>query len=132
MKAAVQIGTAALLALSGLIFLTHSLDLRAEPQNPVPTQAPRPAFSQPPRDQPTPQTGTSVIRGRITETETGRPLRRASVTLTSPALGRENRTANTDTQGRYQVKDLPAGRYTLTVRRSGSPGYGTAKVAHTS
>jgi len=58
---------------------------------------------------------TSIIRGRILAADTGRPLRRAQVTLTGP----ERRTANTGLDGRYEFKELAAGRYTIGASRSG-------------
>ena len=74
----------------------------------------------PPRDvRPGAQAGTAVIRGRILAADTGRPLRRAQVRMTAPELGRDNRTISTDEDGRYEVTDLPAGRYTVNVTRSG-------------
>ena len=89
-------------------------------QTPSPTPGPAaPRPQAPPRDaQPQPQTGTAVIKGRITAADTGRPLRRARVTASAPELGR-NRDVSTDVNGRYEFKDLPAGRYSLTVNRSG-------------
>jgi hypothetical protein len=63
--------------------------------------------------------GTAVIRGRITAADTGKPLRRARVTLTAPELAGEPRNASTDGEGRYEFTDLPAGRFTIRVRRSG-------------
>ena len=77
----------------------------------------------PPRDQRPPGqpaiTGTGVIRGRVFAADTGRPLRRARIMVTAPELGSENRTTSTNADGRYEVKDLPAGRYTVAVNRSG-------------
>ena len=74
----------------------------------------------PPRDVPAaPRTGTAVIRGRVVDGETGRPLRRARVNLTSPELGREGLVASTDDEGRYELIELPAGRFTLGVQRGG-------------
>ena len=74
----------------------------------------------PPRDaRPGTQTGTTVIRGRIVAGDTGRPLRRAQVRITAPELGREGVAISTDADGRYEIADLPAGRYTLQVSRSG-------------
>jgi hypothetical protein len=61
---------------------------------------------------------TGVIRGRITAADTGRPLRRSQVTVTAPELGTPRRT-NTSLDGRYEFRDLPAGRYTISVIRSG-------------
>ena len=54
--------------------------------------------SGPPRDnrQPPSQIGTSVVRGRIVAAETGKPLRRARVTLSAAELGRDARTGSTD------------------------------------
>ena len=60
-----------------------------------------------------------VIRGRVVAGDTGRPLRRAQITLTAPELGGLPRATSTDVQGRYELKDLPPGRYTVSVSRSG-------------
>ncbi|HMB80521.1 MAG TPA: carboxypeptidase-like regulatory domain-containing protein, partial [Vicinamibacterales bacterium] len=51
--------------------------------------------------------------------DTGRPLRRARITLSGPELGREGRSTSTNLDGRYEMADLPAGRYTIRVTRSG-------------
>ena len=83
------------------------------------------AVAQPPpasplRDQrPPAQTGTAAIRGRVFAGDTNRPLRRARITVSAPELGSDNRNTSTDADGRYEVTDLPAGRYTLRVTRSG-------------
>src|SRR6185436_14922 len=62
---------------------------------------------------------TAVVRGRVLASDTGRPLRRARVTLSGPELGREGRSSSTSLDGRYEITDLPAGRYTIRVTRSG-------------
>ena len=67
------------------------------------------------------QTGTAKIRGRVVAADTGTPLRRAQVRISSAEL-REGRIAATDEQGRYELKDLPAGRYTLSASKSGFLG----------
>lgn len=73
------------------------------------------AIAQPPRDT-SARTGTSRIRGRVIAADTGEPLRRAIVRAFAPEL-RENRMTTTDAQGAYELKDLPAGRYTVTVNK---------------
>jgi hypothetical protein len=83
----------------------------------VPIRPPqRPA---PPRDQTSaPATGTAKILGVVVASDDGRPLRRVAVRVTAPEL-REPRSATTDLSGRYEIGDLPAGRYTVTASRAG-------------
>jgi Carboxypeptidase regulatory-like domain len=82
--------------------------------------ASQPPNQGPPRDaQPSAQTGTAAIRGRVLASDTGRPLRRARITLSGPELGREGRSTSTSLDGRYEIANLPAGRYTIRVTRSG-------------
>jgi protocatechuate 3,4-dioxygenase beta subunit len=64
-------------------------------------------------------TGTASIRGRIFAADSGRPLRRARVQISGGLIGGDGRTTSTDADGRYEVNDLPAGRYTINVSRSG-------------
>lgn len=72
---------------------------------------------QPPaRDNAQPKTGTARIRGRVVAADTGQPLRKAVVRAFAAEL-REGRTATTDADGKYELKDLPAGRYTLSVTK---------------
>lgn len=72
----------------------------------------------PPRDNAAPEkTGTAAIRGRVT-TMDGRPLRRVQVSLGGEPLDGP-RTASTNGQGKFEIGDLPAGRYTLTATRAG-------------
>jgi len=88
----------------------------ATPGVPIKPSQPRPA---PPRDQPSaPATGTAKIRGLVVASDDGRPLRRVAVRVTAPEL-REPRSASTDLSGRYEIVDLPAGRYTVTATRAG-------------
>jgi hypothetical protein len=75
--------------------------------------------AQPPqRDQVAPAVGSSRIRGRVTAADTGRPLRRAIVRLSSPGI-REGRTTSTDQDGRYEFEQLPAASYNLTASKTG-------------
>jgi protocatechuate 3,4-dioxygenase beta subunit len=63
-------------------------------------------------------TGTGRIRGRVVAADTGAPLRRAQVRLSAAEL-RVNRSATTNAEGMYDFPDLPAGRYSVSVSRSG-------------
>ena len=69
--------------------------------------------------------GTAVIKGRVTAAETGRPLRRARVTIQGDALITP-RSTSTNVRGEYELRELPAGRYQIRVQRSGylPIGYG--------
>ena len=74
----------------------------------------------PPRDaRPATQAGAAIVRGRVTAADTGRPLRRARITLSGAELGREGRSTSTSLDGRYEMADLPPGRYTVRIARSG-------------
>jgi len=86
---------------------------------PAAVRAQQPAASPPPRDARPAQIGTAVIRGRVFAADTGKALRRARISVTAPELGGNGKTSSTNADGRYEIKDLPAGRYTLTVTRSG-------------
>jgi protocatechuate 3,4-dioxygenase beta subunit len=88
-----------------------SLPGGATPGAPVPQSAP----GMPPRDNQQ-KTGTAVIRGRVFAADTGQPLRRARVQVFAPEL-RESHVATTDEQGRYELKELPAGRYSLNASK---------------
>ena len=63
------------------------------------------------------KTGTGRVRGRVTATDTGAVIRRAQVSISGPDLG--GKTALTDAQGRYEFRDLPAGRFSLRVSKPG-------------
>jgi protocatechuate 3,4-dioxygenase beta subunit len=93
-------------------------------QPPLP---PRPVA--PPRDNPSPRvTGTAILRGRVVAADSGQPLRRAQVRLlpnfnlngpgtaiiSGPGAGRAT---STDANGRYEFKDLAAGRYSLSASK---------------
>ncbi len=62
--------------------------------------------------------GTAVIRGRVVTADTGSPIRRAQVRAISTDT-RGSRLASTDGQGRFELRDLPAGRWELTASKAG-------------
>jgi hypothetical protein len=73
----------------------------------------------PPRDRAAAEdSGTARIRGRIVGGDSGQALRRAIVQLWGEAL-KEGRSTTTDETGRYEFKDLPAGRFTVTAGKGG-------------
>jgi hypothetical protein len=70
----------------------------------------------PPRDTPAP-TGTAIIRGRVILAGTDQPLARVDVQASSPAL-KTPRGVKTDADGRYEINDLPVGRYVVSAVKS--------------
>jgi hypothetical protein len=73
----------------------------------------------PPRDATGPEKkGTAIIKGRVVTADGARPLRRVQVTVTSAELT-EPRNVSTSAQGLFEVKELPAGRYTVSASRAG-------------
>jgi Carboxypeptidase regulatory-like domain len=83
-------------------------------------QVPAPPPMQPaqPRDAAPAAKGTATIVGRVTKLETGKPLRRALIRIASPTLPSDRR-VSTNSDGRYEVRDLPAGEYSLKAERGG-------------
>jgi protocatechuate 3,4-dioxygenase beta subunit len=61
--------------------------------------------------------GTSVIRGTVVAADNGSPIRRAQVRI--GGQGAQGRLATTDAQGRFELRDLPAGRYTVSASKGG-------------
>jgi len=90
----------------------------AEPQPPPPPPMPPGmiAGQAPPRDNASSKPGTAVIRGRVLAADTGQALRKVFIRAGSPEM-REGRVATTDVDGRYELKELPAGRYTLNASK---------------
>ncbi len=61
------------------------------------------------------KTGTGRIKGRIVTTDTGAPVRRAQVRISASET--MPKSAVTDNEGRYEFRDLPAGKYTITATK---------------
>lgn len=84
-----------------------------------PPQPPaKPAAPGLPRGPQEPRTGTARLTGRVVSAENGRPLRRAVVRVFSAEL-RETRSVSTEADGRWEIKELPAGKYTINVEKGG-------------
>lgn len=65
-----------------------------------------------------PSVGTARLSGRVTALETGRPIRRAVVRAVSQEL-QEGKSVSTDLEGRWELRELPAGRYNVSVSKGG-------------
>ncbi|HEY6506663.1 MAG TPA: carboxypeptidase-like regulatory domain-containing protein, partial [Vicinamibacterales bacterium] len=63
-------------------------------------------------------TGTALIRGRVTTQDTGAPVRRAQVRATTGGVP-FGRLATTDANGQFELRDLPAGQWSLTASKPG-------------
>jgi hypothetical protein len=62
--------------------------------------------------------GTARISGRVVGGDADKPLRRAQVRLQGKGEP-EGRTVSTDEDGRYEVRDLPAGTYSVMASKGG-------------
>ena len=127
----------AVIARGAFLCLLGAVSASAQPGQTSPRiQMPRQGAPTPPRDTsarpttPAPEVGTSTISGRVVAADTGQPLRRATVTAVpsrsaepprrgAPFERQRNLSARTDDEGRYSIAQVPAGDYTLNVRRSG-------------
>ena len=86
-------------------------------QPPAGTQQPaRDTPAQPKDAVPTP---AGRITGQVIAGDNGRPVKRARVFVTAAELPGGGRGVLTDDQGVFDITELPAGRYTLTVSKSG-------------
>lgn len=72
----------------------------------------------PPRDNAQSPTGTAKISGRVVAADTGTPIRRAQINANSREA-QLNRSITTDSEGRFELAALPAGRYRLFVNKAG-------------
>src|SRR5262245_57199204 len=92
-----------------------------------------PGSQQPARDtsaqKDTLPTPTGRISGRVVAADSGRPVKRARVFITSSEIP-GGRGVLTDDTGVFDLTDLPAARYTLTVSKSGfvSLAYGQRRA----
>src|SRR5687768_4581831 len=81
----------------------------------------------PQRDRPADATGTAAIRGRVLDAATGDPVRK--VRVVARATGAPTpRGATSDAEGRFELKEVPAGRFTLSASK---PAYVTSTYGQT-
>jgi hypothetical protein len=78
------------------------------------------AAQQTARDAAPPRPGTASIEGTLVAIDSGRPVRRARVSLSSVGGGAVGQSVTTDDLGGFIFKDLPAGAYNLAASK---PGY---------
>jgi hypothetical protein len=63
------------------------------------------------------KTGTGRIRGRVLASDGGGPIRRGQVRISGSEVA--PKAALTDAEGRFEFRELPAGRFTLQATKSG-------------
>jgi hypothetical protein len=94
-----------------------------QPGQPTPGQPTSPGQRTPPRGAPPrpgeqPPAGTAMLRGQVVSAD-GTPLRRAQVRAMSQDGRGSGGMTSTDAQGRFEIKELPAGRYSITASKAG-------------
>ncbi|MEW6323199.1 MAG: carboxypeptidase-like regulatory domain-containing protein [Acidobacteriota bacterium] len=117
--------------LFGLVTLTLALSLPLAgqsgagqaPGQPVPGmpgtgQRTPPRGAQPPRSPDEALKGTAVLRGLVVAADSGAPIRRARVAARA-AEGSASGSALTNDEGRFEIKELPAGRFAISASKSG-------------
>jgi hypothetical protein len=62
--------------------------------------------------------GTATVRGRVIAADREEPLQRATIRVSGGGLPQALETS-TNSKGVYHVRELPAGRYTITAARAG-------------
>jgi protocatechuate 3,4-dioxygenase beta subunit len=96
-----------------------------QPGQPTPGQPTR-MPARPLRPGETPPKGTAVIRGYVTAAGSGTPVRRVQVSARAMDANGGGGVTSTDSEGRFEIKELPAGRYMLFAQKGGfvSSNYG--------
>ena len=97
---------------SGVVVLMACLSFAQDSR----TNAQRPTRDTP--GQLTTPSDTAAIAGRVLTTDSGRPVRRARVFAVGPELP-DGRATMTGDDGAFELTDMPAGRYTLSVSKAG-------------
>ena len=89
--------------------------VQPQQQQPSTTQ-PQRMPARPLRPGEAPPKGTAVIKGSVVAAGSGSPIRRAQVRVTSME-GRGGGVTSTDGEGRYEIKELPAGRFIVSATK---------------
>jgi protocatechuate 3,4-dioxygenase beta subunit len=92
--------------------------LGAQSQPPPAAGSQRPARDTPAQQQDAPPPPAGRIMGRVVAADNGRPVKRARIFISAAELP-EGRGALTDESGVFDLTELPAGRYTLSVSKAG-------------
>lgn len=103
-----------------ILFVLSLVPARAVAQGPPPPPPPPPPAPVG-RDAAgigTNKTGTGRLSGRVTALDSGRPIRRAVVRVSGTDL-REGKSVSTDAEGRWEIRDLPAGKFSLSASKGG-------------
>jgi hypothetical protein len=58
---------------------------------------------------------SATLRGKITDAQSGKPLANANVVLAPEADPAKLIGTHSDSSGAYEIKNIPTGRYTLTI-----------------
>lgn len=90
----------------------------AQPGQPAPGQPTR-MPARPPRPGEPPPKGTAIIRGTVIAAVTGAPIRRAQVRAMAMDASGGGGVTSTDGEGRFEIRELPAGRYSLMAQKGG-------------
>ena len=75
--------------------------------------------AQVPQPSPTPTVPKAVVKGRVVYDDTNDPVRRSRVNLVQLVNDRSNLTSATDRDGRFEIREVPAGVYFVLLE---SPG----------
>jgi hypothetical protein len=101
----------------GTIALGQAPQPGQQVQQPAQPTPPQRTPARPLRPGEEPPKGTAVLKGQVLAA-TGGPVRRAQVRAMSME-GRGGGVTSTDTNGNYEIKELPAGRYNITAAKGG-------------
>jgi len=69
-----------------------------------------------------------IIFGKVTDSETGRPIDGAKVKIVKKSKKRVQKSAKTDKNGEYVISDIKSGKYDVKVTKAGYDSYKVNKV----